>query len=80
MVASAKSRFPTNVFSIITQYYEKKLFCFFGEFNFLSRSTKSYFTDKTLKYVVIQDLEQHPEASKRCDMIIIQNEQYKKRK
>jgi hypothetical protein len=77
MVANAKSVLHNGLFSIVTEYYEKKPIRFFSEFNLLSIPPKSYFTNRTPKYVVIENLEAHPEASKRCDMIIIQNTRWK---
>jgi len=82
MLATAKSRYPGQTFSIVTQYYDKKLFRFFGEFNLLSNPNALYFEDRTKRYEVLtkEELKQHPKADARCDMVIVQNTRWKKRK
>jgi len=82
MLATAKSRYPGQTFSIVTQYYDKKLFRFFGEFNLLSNPNALYFEDRTKRYEVLtkEELKQHPKADARCDMVIVQNTRWKKKK
>lgn len=82
MVAVAKGKYPNQVYSIITQYYEKKLYRFFPEFNLLSNPLEEYFEDRSKKYEVIsgEELDKHPEAKERCDMVIVQNKRHKETK
>ncbi len=82
MVASIKMNYPSQVFSIVLQYHEKKLFRFFPEFNLLSDDLELSFKECNKQYEVVtgKELTQHPYANERCDMIIIQNNKYRKRK
>jgi len=81
MVAEAKIKYPKQVFSIITQYYDRKLIHIFPEFNLLKNPNSIYFKNNKKQYKIIigEELKLHPEADKRCNMIIIQNTKFIKK-
>jgi hypothetical protein len=82
MTSNAKIKYPDQVFSIIFHYYQKKLIRIFPEFNMLNNSLKSYFENNNVRYKIIDkvELEKHKFAKERCDMIIIQNNEYKSKR
>lgn len=82
MVAKVKAKYPDEVFSIITQYYKKRIFKGTWEFNLLNAPMKSYFENNSVRYLIFKkkDIEKHSVAKERCDMIIIQNTQYKNKR
>src|SRR5690606_26630235 len=81
--AVVRKKYPEQVFSIVTQYYDKKLFRLIPELNLLNQSMEHYLQKNNNiadKYVIVDDetFKQSPFAVERCDMIIIYNKRYKK--
>ncbi len=82
MTSIIKNKYPNQVYSIIIQYYEKKIFHFFSDFNLLNYPMKDYLENNPVPYLIFdkKDIEEHKTASERCDMVIIQNTQYRSEK
>lgn len=79
MTASANQKFPSQIFSINFQYYDKNISSENSSYNLLSRPMTEYVKDQSVKYVVIDETEiqNHPRAKERNSMIIIQNKLYR---
>lgn len=80
MAATIEKKYPNQISSIITQYYEKKLLRIFPEFNLLNNPMEFYFKGKNKEYQIISgdELNMHPVAKERCNVVILKNNRYKK--
>lgn len=71
-----KRRYPNDIFSILTHYYDVGLLSsLFTDACLIGGSYKVLFTDRKRKYYVIQGskMKKYPEVNKRCDALIVKN-------
>lgn len=75
VMAYAKSDFPNQTFSIVTQYKLNPLEEWLFGFNLLSKPIKEFFKGNRMRHIILdhEELEtNHSVAAERCDMVILQ--------
>ncbi len=79
MTAIANEKYPSQVFSIIMHYNDKKSKKFDFYYNLLNKPISEFVKDNSVKYVAIDQnqIQNHPDAKVRSSMIIIMNKLYK---
>ncbi len=75
MVANAKQKYPDEIYSIILQYYNQKNYKKVWQLHLLNEPFNTYFENNPSDYVIFteEEIDHHPAAKERCDMVILKN-------